>query len=72
MMSTRRRWAAVTDEPVKGKYVSYALSFRGNENLVWITRGHMTFNIMSSKQEALELTNYWNECYRKNGTLATY
>ena len=68
---SRKRWAAVTDEPVKGKYISYALPFTQGENLVWICKGHKTFNIMQSKQEAVKLTDYWNDCYLKNGTLAT-
>lgn len=71
-MNYRKRWAAVTDEEENGKYISYALSFSQCDNLVYICKGHLTFNIMPSKQKAIELTNYWNECYRKNGTLATY
>jgi len=26
-------------------------------------------NIADSKKAAIELADYWNECYRKNGTL---
>lgn len=65
----RRIWAIVSDEPVKGKHIAYALPFTSGENLVWICKGHKTFNIMPSKQKAVELADYWNECYEKNGTL---
>ena len=69
---SRKYWATISDEPVKGKYVAYVWSFTQGENLVWLTRGHKTFNIMPSKQKAEELADYWNHCFLNNGTLATH
>lgn len=66
-MAGRKKWSVVTDE-INGKYVSYSLPFYPNDNLVWVCRGHKTFNIVSSKTRADEIADYWNEAYKKNGT----
>ena len=64
----RRRWSVVVDEPFKKKYVAYALDYGTNDNMVWFCRGHKTVQLMPSKQKAVELAEYWNSCYKENGT----
>lgn len=68
---SRKYWSVIVDEPVKGKYIAFAHSFNSYLNLVEITKGHKAFNLMPSKQKAIAQADYWNECYLKNGTLAT-
>ena len=55
-----------------GKRISGVLTVRNNDNLVSQLRGvsHLeSANIADSKKAAYELSNFWNECYKKNGTL---
>lgn len=67
---TNRLWAVVEREPEKGKYVAYAYSFLRNHNLVGIVENYSTFMICESKKKAVELADYWNDCYKANGTYA--
>jgi len=62
-------WAAVVNEPEQGKYTAFTHSFNRNTNLVGVTDGCLIFHLCESKKEAVELADYWNECYKNNGTL---
>lgn len=55
-----------------GKRISGVLTVRNNENLLSQLKGisHLeSVNIADSKKAAYELSNFWNECYKENGTL---
>jgi len=54
-----------------GKYYAHAFRLRMTENLVSFMREYPdieTMNPCESKTYAKELAQYWNECYKKNGT----
>ncbi len=38
------------------------------ESVLWKLAGYESANIMPTKKRAQEVVDFWNECYRKNGT----
>ena len=52
------------------KYVSWVIRVRDNDNLLSVLniKDIQHANICSSKKKAYELSDYWNECYKINGT----
>lgn len=53
-----------------GKHYAYAVTVANSDNLIAFlgVDGLEHVNATSTKKEAKELADYWNECYRKNGT----
>lgn len=58
----------------EGKYISSVICAGESDNLLSILKIENIHNatICSSKKKAYELSNYWNECYKKNGTHLYY
>ena len=52
------------------KYLSFVLCVRNSDNLLSALniKDIQNANICSSKKLAYELSDYWNECYKINGT----
>lgn len=54
-----------------GKHVSYVLDVPGSYNLVSVLsgiQGLTSANICKNKKAAAEIVEYWNKCYKTNGT----
>lgn len=69
-MRTKNFWLAVTVKE-NGKHYSYVVKAPQNDNLVSIFEkipNLQTANIYTSKKKAGEVVQFWNDCYRKNGT----
>lgn len=64
-----RFWTAVTEEE-NGRYCSYVMPFTEYDNVLFVLRGDKLkhANVFSTKKRACEVANYWNECYKQNGT----
>lgn len=61
---------------INGKRYAYAERWSHNTSLTGlfdVSKGGVknieTVNIADSKKAALELAEFWNDCYKKNGTL---
>ena len=65
-------YVLVTDR--KGKHRAQAWKLRDNENLVgaFNLRNVAILQPTKTYKEAVALAEFWNECYRKNGTLETF
>ena len=52
------------------KYISHVIRASKNDNLLSVLniKGIQNANICSSKKKAYELSDYWNDCYKINGT----
>ena len=57
-------------EPSMGLY-SYVITANTSENLLssfGCIRGLKSANIFETKTKAVQIADYWNECFKKNGT----
>jgi len=53
------------------KYASFVLPVSGSANLVAVLgsiKGLSAANICATKKDAIQISEFWNECFRKNGT----
>lgn len=69
-MKKNKTWLAVTITE-NGKNFAYAVPVFGSENLcVVLTRipGLTSANICASKKGAEDLSTFWNDCYKANGS----
>ena len=68
-MLDKNNYIAVTVSE-NGKYYAYALKVHQSENICWKLdiKGIEHANICNTKKECSELVNFWNECYKNNGT----
>ena len=67
--------AATSEE--NGKYYSYVIKTYKNYNLLTELEAHkrnnlIHANICNSKKEAYRLVEFWNNCYKENGTYLFY
>lgn len=56
--------------PEMGLY-SYPITVNDSENLVSVLdgiKGLKTANLFATKKKAQETADFWNDCYKKNGT----
>lgn len=63
-------WLAVTVEE-NGKFYAYMVKAAQNNNLVSLLAGiaHLkAANIYGTKKQAAAVVQFWNDCYRQNGT----
>ena len=62
-------YAAVTVEE-NGKYYSYVIKICESDNALCklSVRGLIHANIFKTKKRACEAADYWNKCYKTNGT----
>lgn len=63
----------VNREPENGKYFAEVLRVRDNVDLLGIFAGYKdlkTVNACTTKKAAEELRDFWNECFKNNGTYA--
>lgn len=54
-----------------GKHVSFVLPVSGSDNLMSVlarVNGLSAANICATKKDAAQLAEFWNECYKANGT----
>ena len=54
-----------------GRYFAYPLTVPANNNLASEfngIKGLKSANYCASRKKATELTDFWNQCYRNNGT----
>ena len=52
-------------------YYSGVISCTSSENLTWVLStigGLVSANIFPTKKEAKAVADYWNECFKRNGT----
>ena len=40
------------------------------ESVLWKLAGYESANIMPTKKRAQEVVDFWNDCYKKNGSYA--
>lgn len=40
------------------------------ESVIWKLAGYESANIMPTKKRAQEVVDFWNDCYKKNGSYA--
>ena len=68
-MLDKYNWIAVNVEE-DGKLCAYAIRVRQNENLLskLAINNIVSANICGTKKEAREIVNFWNDCYKQNGT----
>lgn len=55
----------------KEGYLAYVIKVTESDNVMYhleAIRGLMHANIRPTKKDAQELADFWNECYKKNGT----
>ena len=55
----------------KEGYGAFVIKVSENDNVFWnldIIGGLMHANIKPTKKEAQALADFWNECYKQNGT----
>lgn len=52
------------------KYISHVIRASKNDNLLSVLKikDIVSANICSSKKKAQELSDYWNDCHKINGT----
>ena len=64
-----RFYAAVITEET-GKYWAWVLPFTSNDNALCVfqVKGIKSANIYTTKKQAREICDFWNECYKNNGT----
>lgn len=69
-MNSKKFYAAVTVEE-SGKYISYVLPFTSQDNVICCLniKNIVSANVYDTRKRAEEICEYWNECYKKNGTL---
>lgn len=70
MEGTQNIYMAVT-EKIQGKNYAYALTVPRSENLVHVfaKENNLTHaNVCATKKEAERIADFWNECYKNNGT----
>ena len=70
-MLNKYSWLVIV-EVFDGKRFASAHRVSNSENLLSKLEGFKSaesVNIADSKKAAVDLADYWNECYRKNGTL---
>ena len=63
-------WLAVTVEE-NGKFYAYVVKAAQNNNLVSLLAGNAQLkaaNIYGTKKQAAAVVQFWNDCYRQNGT----
>lgn len=55
-----------------GKNYAFVIKASNGDNLVslFARTGAKTANACATKKEAEKLADFWNECYKKNGTSA--
>jgi hypothetical protein len=58
----------VVTEEENGKLRSFVLRVHSSNNLVGKFDHYQSANICNTKKEANALADYWNACYKKNGT----
>ena len=65
-----RFYAAVTCEDTNGKLYAYVINFTDSDNALFALQrpGILHANIYTTKKRASEIADFWNECYKKNGT----
>ena len=53
-----------------GKNYAYVIKHHNSNNLINVLeiKGILHANICDTKKEAYSIAEYWNECYKKNGT----
>ena len=70
-MKTKNYYLAVTVADENNKHYAYALKVSAFDELkskLDGVNGLSSANICASKTEARELVNYWNACYKANGS----
>ena len=73
-MLNKYSWLVIVDE-YDGRRIAYVHRVSHSLNLLFELekfKSAESINIADSKKAAVELADYWNECYRKNGTLYDY
>lgn len=65
----RKTYLAVTVKE-DDKYYSYVMPVTNGDNLVKILQKFYTANICSSKKEAADTVDRWNEIYKSHGEYA--
>lgn len=66
----RKTYLAVT-EAENEKNIAYVLGIGESENVVAVFRDYKNIifaNIYPTKKRAKEVADFWNDCYKKNGT----
>ena len=54
-----------------GKYWAGTMTVSSNDNIMNISQriaGMQTANLCTTRKAAEELADYWNECFKRNGT----
>ena len=70
-MKTTRFYAAITKEIEKGKLYAYVEPFTDDTNVLHLSPlGAVHINVYATKKRAREVVDFWNECYKANGTYA--
>lgn len=67
---TREEWDAA---PTRKKFYAFVVSASEQDNLLSVFArygGIVAANPCQTKKRAAEIVNFWNECYKKNGTYA--
>lgn len=72
-MAKRFYIAATTKGTIEGKekYYAHIIPVTENENLQSVLDGYkglLHTNIMPTKKRAMEIVQFWNDCYKNNGT----
>ena len=65
-----RFYAAVTIKDPDGKLFAFVEPFTESDNIVskFEMRGILHANVYTTKKRASEVVDFWNDCYRRNGT----
>lgn len=58
------------EKKITGGNFSIVERVRGTENLAGMWEKTVTVHACTSKKDAQKLTDYWNECFKNNGTYA--
>lgn len=69
-MKNRNFWLACTIEE-SGKFYAYAVKVSSSDNLTAILGriAHLqAANIYGTKKQAAAVVQFWNDCYKQNGT----
>lgn len=70
MANTERKlWAAVTVSE-NGKHYAYAVPFTSRDNVLCKLeiKNILHANIYRTKKETAQVVEFWNKCYKENGT----